>query len=355
MKKSFERGNVAVAKASVAAGCMYYFGYPITPQNEIPEYLSQVLPGVGGQFVQAESEVGSINMMLGTGATGKRSMTSSSSPGVSLMQEGLSYMAGSEVPGVIINVQRSGPGLGGISASQGDYFQATRGGGHGDYRTIVLAPATVQEMYDLTVAAFDLADQYRTPVMVLADAMLAQMKEPLEEWVPEKKDFGKEAWALTGAKGRPARKVKSLYLADGELADHNWHLERKYAEIRAKEAKAHLEVPADCELAVVAFGSAARIAKTAVDRANEEGRRVALVRPVTLWPFPEAPLRVLAEKKVPFLVVELNTGQMVEDVRLAVEGRSPVSFAGYPPGYLPSPDDVYGEIAKRLAPQEKPA
>ncbi len=353
MKKTFERGNVAVAKAAVAAGCRYYFGYPITPQNEIPEYLSQVLPSVGGQFVQAESEVGSINMLLGTGATGKRCMTSSSSPGVSLMQEGISYLAGSEVPAVIVNVQRSGPGLGGISASQGDYFQSTRGGGHGDYRTIVLAPASVQEMYDLTVLAFDLADQYRTPVLVLADAMLAQMKEQLEEWRPEIKDFDKGSWALTGAAGRPSRKIKSLFLGDGELADHNWHLARKYEEIQAKETRVHLEVPKDCELAVVAFGSAARIAKSAVDRANEEGRRVGLVRPLTLWPFPTEHLRRLAGEGVPFLVVELNTGQMVEDVRLAVEGRSPVSFAGYPPGYLPSPDEVYAEISRRLAPEEK--
>jgi len=342
-----------IAKAAVAAGCRYYFGYPITPQNEIPEYLSRVLPSAGGQFVQAESEVGSINMLLGTGATGKRCMTSSSSPGISLMQEGISYLAGSEVPAVIVNVQRSGPGLGGISASQGDYFQSTRGGGHGDYRTIVLAPASVQEMYDLTVRAFDLADQYRTPVLLLADAMLAQMKEQLEEWVPEVKDFGKEAWALTGAAGRPARKIKSLYLGDGELAEHNWQLARKYEEIQAKEARARLEVPEGCGLAVVAFGSAARIAKSAVDRANQTGRRVGLVRPVTLWPFPSEELRRLAAQGVPFLVVEFNTGQMVEDVRLAVDGASPVSFAGYPPGYLPSPDDVYGEIVRRLAPEEK--
>lgn len=355
MAKTFERGNVAVAKAAVAAGCHYYFGYPITPQNEIPEYLSQVLPASGGQFVQAESEVGSINMLLGAGATGKRAMTSSSSPGISLKQEGISYLAGSEIPGVIVNVQRSGPGLGGISPSQGDYFQSTRGGGHGDYRTIVLAPSSVQEMYDLTILAFDLADQYRNPVMVLADAMLAQMKEPLEEWVPEKKDFGKESWALTGAAGRPSRKIKSLYLADGELADHNWHLAQKYEEIRARETRVHVEVNQGCELAVVAFGSAARIAKTAVDRANEEGRKVGLLRPITVWPFPSEHIRRLAEEGVPFLVVELNTGQMVEDVRLAVEGRSPVSFAGYPPGYLPSPDDVYGEIAKRLGSEEKVA
>jgi len=353
VKKTFERGNVAIAKAAVAAGCRYYFGYPITPQNEIPEYLSRVLPSAGGQFVQAESEVGSINMLLGTGATGKRCMTSSSSPGISLMQEGISYLAGSEVPAVIVNVQRSGPGLGGISASQGDYFQSTRGGGHGDYRTIVLAPSSVQEMYDLTVLAFDLADQYRTPVLLLADAMLAQMKEQLEEWVPEVKDFGKEAWALTGAAGRPARKIKSLYLGDGELAEHNWQLARKYEEIQAKEARARLEVPEGCGLAVVAFGSAARIAKSAVDRANQTGRRVGLVRPVTLWPFPSEELRRLAAQGVPFLVVEFNTGQMVEDVRLAVDGASPVSFAGYPPGYLPSPDDVYGEIVRRLAPEEK--
>jgi 2-oxoglutarate ferredoxin oxidoreductase subunit alpha len=355
LSKTFERGNVAVAKAAVAAGCRYYFGYPITPQNEIPEHLSKLLPAVGGQFVQAESEVGSINMLVGTGATGKRCMTSSSSPGISLMQEGLSYMAGSEIPGVIVNVQRSGPGLGGISASQGDYFQSTRGGGHGDYRTIVLAPASVQEMYDLTVLAFDLADQYRTPVLLLADAMLAQMKEPLEEWVPEKKDFAKEEWALTGASGRPARKIKSLYLGDGELAEHNWHLAKKYAEIEARETRAHLEIPKGCEFAVVAFGSAARIAKTAVDRVNEEGRRVGLVRPITVWPFPKEQIRRLAGEGIPLLVVELNTGQMVEDVRLSADGAVPVSFAGYPPGYLPSPEDVYEEITGRLAPQEKTA
>ncbi|MBI5014644.1 MAG: 3-methyl-2-oxobutanoate dehydrogenase subunit VorB [Deltaproteobacteria bacterium] len=353
MKRSFEKGNVAIAKAAVAAGCGYYFGYPITPQSDIPEYLSRVLPSLGGQFVQAESEIASINMLLGAGATGKRAMTSSSSPGISLKQEGISYMAGSEVPGVIVNIQRSGPGLGGISPSQGDYFQATRGGGHGDYRVIVLAPATVQEMYDLTVLAFDLADQYRTPVMILADALLGMMKESLEEWAPEKKDFGKEAWAVTGAIGRPARKVKSLYLGDGDLNEHNWNLVRKYEEIARKEARVHLEVTEGCELAVVAFGSAARIAKSAVDRVNEEGRRVGLLRPITLWPFPSEAIRRVAAKGVPLLTVELNTGQMVEDVRLAVEGRSEVSFAGYPPGYLPSPDDIYAEIVRRLPAQEK--
>ncbi len=355
MAKTFEKGNVAIAKAAVAAGCKYYFGYPITPQSDIPEYLSGVLPSVGGQFVQAESEVASINMLLGAGATGKRAMTSSSSPGISLKQEGISYMAGSEVPGVIVNVQRSGPGLGGIAPSQGDYFQATRGGGHGDYRIFVLAPSSVQEMYDLTVLAFDLADQYRMPAMVLADAMLGMMKEPLDEWVPEPKAFDKGDWALGGASGRPGRRVKSLFLGDGELAEHNWRLAEKYREIREKAVRVDVQVPDGCELAVVAFGSAARIAKSAVDRANDEGRRVGLIRPITLWPFPTAEIREVAERGVPLLAVELNTGQMVEDVRLSSEGRSPVTFAGWPPGYLPSPDDVYGEIARRLAGGEKVA
>jgi 2-oxoglutarate ferredoxin oxidoreductase subunit alpha len=332
----------------VAAGCRYYFGYPITPQSDIPEYLSQVLPGKGGQFIQAESEIAAINMLLGAGATGKRAMTSSSSPGISLKQEGISYMAGSEVPGLIVNIQRSGPGLGGIAPSQGDYFQATRGGGHGDYRTIVLAPATVQEMYDLTILGFDLGDQYRIPVMILADALIGMMKEPLEEWSPEIKDYAKEEWCVTGANGRPRKKVKSLFLGDGELAEHNWRLVEKYKKIKEHETKVHLEVPEDAELVIAAFGSAARIAKSAVDRANDEGRRVGLVRPITVWPFPSEAIARIAAKGVPFLTVELNVGQMVEDVRLAVNGRSEVHFAGYPPGYLPSPDEIYGEIMKHL-------
>lgn len=348
MSKSFEKGNVAVAKAAIAAGCRYYFGYPITPQSDIPEYLSGALPSIGGQFVQAESEIASINMLLGAGSTGKRAMTSSSSPGISLKQEGISYMAGSEIPGVIVNIQRSGPGLGGISPSQGDYFQATRGGGHGDYRVIVLAPSTVQEMYDLTILAFDLADKYRSPAMILADAMLGMMKEPLDEWTPEVDQSAKVEWALSGAQGRPRRKIKSLYLGDGELAEHNWRLMEKYKRIQAAETRVRVEVPEGCQLAVAAFGSAARIARTAVDRANEEGYRVGLVRPITVWPFPTDAVREVSEKGIPFLTVELNTGQMVEDVRLSVEGRSAVHFAGYPPGYLPSPDEIYAEIVKLI-------
>ncbi len=353
MSKVFEKGNVAIAKAAVAAGCYYYFGYPITPQSDIPEYLSGVLPGIGGQFVQAESEIAAINMLLGAGATGKRAMTSSSSPGISLKQEGISYMAGSEIPGIIINIQRSGPGLGGISPSQGDYFQSTRGGGHGDYRTIVVAPATVQEMYDLTILAFELSDKYRIPAMVLADAMLGQMKEALEEWIPETKSSDKGEWALQGAKGRERRRIKSLYLGDGDLADHNWRLDQKHKLISEKETKVHLEVPEGCELVVVAFGSAARIAKSAIDRANEEGGKIGLVRPITVWPFPDKAIEVLAEKGIPFIVVELNTGQMVEDVKLAVNGRSEVTFCGYPPGYLPSPDEVYEKIMEHTGGEEK--
>lgn len=352
MSKSFIKGNVAIAKAAIAAGCKYYFGYPITPQSDIPEYLSGALPAAGGDFVQAESEVAAINMLLGAGATGKRAMTSSSSPGVSLKQEGISYMAGSEIPGVIINIQRSGPGLGGISPSQGDYFQATRGGGHGDYRTPVLAPATVQEMYDLTILAFELADKYRNPVLVLADAMLGMMMEPIEEWTPEVDTSANEEWALTGAKGRERRRIKSLYLAEGELADHNWRLAEKYKRISQNEVRIQTDIPEDCQLGVVAFGSAARIAKSAVDRANEEGHRVAMIRPITLWPFPTEEIIKIAESGLDFLTVELNTGQMVEDVRLAVNGRSKVEFAGYPPGYIPSPDEVYEEIMKRLKDKE---
>ena len=353
MSKTFEKGNVAIAKAAVAAGCRFYFGYPITPQSDIPEYLSGALPGKGGQFVQAESEIASINMLLGAGSTGKRAMTSSSSPGISLKQEGISYMAGSEIPGVIVNIQRSGPGLGGISPSQGDYFQATRGGGHGDYRTVVLAPATVQEMYDLTILAFDLADKYRTPAVILADAMLGMMKEPLEEWTPQVDESAKSDWALSGAKGRTRRKIKSLYLGDGELAEHNWKLAEKYQLIKKNEVRVKMEIPEGCELAVVAFGSAARIARSAVDRANEEGRRIGMIRPLTLWPFPTDEIAAIAAKGINFLTVELNTGQMVEDVRLAVEGRSRVSFAGYPPGYLPSPDEIHAEIMKRAGSVEE--
>jgi len=344
-KLDLVKGNEAVAMGALDAGCRYYFGYPITPQSDIPEYLSYHLPKLGGEFVQAESEVAAINMLLGAAATGVRAMTSSSSPGISLMQEGLSYIAGSEIPIVIVNMTRSGPGLGGIAPSQGDYFQAVKGGGHGDYHLLVLAPASVQELYDLTILAFDLAEKYRNPVMILGDAMIGQMKEPLLRQSPEGiKEHPKE-WALTGAKGRPQRVLKSLYLKDGELTAHNWKLYKKYEEMKQNEVRSEQFMTDDAALILVAFGSAARIARTAVLMAREAGMKVGLFRPITLFPFPETHLANFATKGAGFFVVELNTGQMLEDVKIAVGGR-PVGFFGKPPGSLPTPEEIYGEIRK---------
>ena len=344
-KADLVKGNEAVAMGALDAGCRYYFGYPITPQSDIPEYLSYHLPKLGGEFVQAESEVAAINMLLGAAATGVRAMTSSSSPGISLMQEGLSYIAGSEIPAVIVNMTRSGPGLGGIAPSQGDYFQAVKGGGHGDYRLLVLAPYSAQELYDLTILSFDLAEKYRNPVMILGDAMIGQMKEPLLRQPPEGIGGYPKEWALTGAEGRPARVLKSLYLKDGELTAHNWKLYEKYEAMKREEVRYEEFMTEDADLILVAFGSAARIAQTSVLMAREAGMKVGFFRPITLFPFPESPLAAFAEKGVNFFVVELNTGQMLEDVKIAVAGR-PVSFFGKPPGALPTPEEIYGEIRK---------
>ncbi len=342
-RRLFIKGNEAIAMGAIEAGCRFYFGYPITPQNDIPEYMSRHLPEAGGTFIQAESEIASINMLMGAAATGARAMTSSSSPGISLKQEGISYLCGSQIPGVIVNMSRSGPGLGGISPSQGDYFQATRGGGHGDYRTIVLAPHSVQECYDLTMRAFDLADRYRNPVMVLGDALLGQMKEPLTL----RKHRGKaqeKGWILTGAKGRDPRLLKSLYLNDGELTEHNWMLYRKYRSMRReiRFETVHME---DARLVVVAFGSVARILKNAVTMAREKGMAVGLFRPITIYPFPTTALRKLTGRVKRFMALELSTGQMVEDLELAV-GPDAVDFYGRPPGSIPSPDELYREIRK---------
>jgi len=345
-KKKMIKGNDAIAMAAVAAGCRYYFGYPITPQSEIPEYLSRVLPKEGGVFLQAESEVASINMLLGAGSAGVRVMTSSSGPGISLMQEGISYMAGSEVPGVIVNVQRSGPGLGGISPSQGDYYQAVKGGGHGDYRTPVVAPASVQEMWDLTILAFDLADRYRTPAILLADAMLGQMKEPLDQTVPEFPPLPEKDWTTTGAKGRDPRVVKSLYLAEGELEKHCWHLHDKYLEMKKKEVRYEDYMTDDADLVVVAFGSPARISKTAIQRAREDGKKVGLLRPISLCPFPEDEIAKLADAGKTLLVIELNTGQMLDDVKMAAGRQADIHFYGRPngAGSLPTPSEIHHEI-----------
>jgi 2-oxoglutarate ferredoxin oxidoreductase subunit alpha len=348
-EKILAKGNEALAMAAIDAGCLLYFGYPITPQNDIPEYLSRHLPALGGEFIQAESEIASINLLLGASATGTRAMTSSSSPGISLMQEGISYMAGSELPCVIINISRSGPGLGGISPSQGDYFQATRGGGHGDYRVIALAPSTVQEMYDLTLLAFDLADRYRNPALILGDALIGQMKEPLVRHKPERTPLPPKDWALTGADGRSPRKIKSLYLQDGELSEHNWKLHQKYERMKEQEVRFESFRTEDATFVLAAFGSVARVVKTAVDLAREQGMKAGLFRPVTLFPFPEKALRDLSGKVKRFLTVELNTGQMVEDVKLSVNRDVNVFFYGRPPGSLPSPEEILEEIRKAYA------
>lgn len=348
-KRILVKGNDAIGMGAIRAGCLYYFGYPITPQNEIPEFMSRELPKHDGEFVQAESELASINMVLGASAVGVRSMTSSSSPGISLMQEGLSYLAGQELPAVVVNVVRCGPGLGGIAASQGDYFQSVKGGGHGDYRIITLAPASVQEMYDHTILAFDLADRYRNPAMVLADAILGQMQEPIvepDDVPPEPR----KPWALTGAVNRPARHLKSLYLKEGELESHNRMLQEKYREIRKHEVRFEEYLVDDAQLVVAAFGTSARIARTAVDSARAKGLKVGLFRPVTVFPFPGNRLRSLSEKVKKFLVVEMNTGQMVEDIRLNVTGDTNVEFYGRPGGAVPTPMEVLGRI-ERYYPQ----
>jgi 2-oxoglutarate/2-oxoacid ferredoxin oxidoreductase subunit alpha len=347
-RRLFVKGNEAAAMAAVEAGCRYYFGYPITPQNDIPEYLSRVLPKLNGEFIQAESEIASINMLLGASATGVRAMTSSSGPGISLKQEGISYMAGSELPGVIVDISRSGPGLGGIDASQADYFQAVKGGGHGGYHIIVLAPASVQEMYDLTMLAFDLADIYRMPAMVLADSVVGQMKEPL---VPHERPDTKlppKDWVVRGKGDGEQRVVKSLFLGYGELEAHNWRLHGKYQEMKEKECRWETFETADAELVIAAFGITARIAKTSVTMAREKGLKVGLIRPITLFPFPEKAFAEITKTCKRILDIELNTGQMVEDVRLSVARDAEVHFYGRPPGTgsLPTPEELFEQIKK---------
>jgi 2-oxoglutarate ferredoxin oxidoreductase subunit alpha len=341
------RGSVALSEGAMAAGCCYYFGYPITPQNEIPEYLSIHLPERGGVFIQAESEIASINMLLGAAAAGARAMTSSSGPGISLMQEGLSYMAGSELPCVVVNIMRSGPGLGGISPTQGDYKQATCGGGHGDYYLIVLAPSSVQEMYDLTIRGFELADKYRNPVMILGDAMLGLMKEPVILRNTQSETFDKP-WALTGAKGRSPQLIKSLYLKDGEMEVHNWKLAEKYRRLATEDTMVEVDMDEDAEIAVVSYGSCARIVISAVELAREEGIRVARIRPITLYPFPGGEIRRISERVGKFLTVEMNTGQMVRDVRLSVSPGCDVRLLAKPGGTIPTPREILDEIRKAL-------
>jgi len=337
-------GNEAFAEAAIIAGCDAFFGYPITPQNEVSAYMSRRMPEEGRVFVQSESELAAINMVFGASATGKRAFTSSSSPGISLMQEGISYLAGAELPAVIVNVMRGGPGLGNIAPSQSDYFQATRGGGHGDYRTITLGPSSVQELADCIPLAFDLADQYRMPVMVLADGILGQMMEPIVlEKKPRRKLPAKD-WALTGAKGREQNIVRSLWLGERVLEEHNYKLHARYEQIQKNEVICEQYKVDDAEIIMVAYGVAARIVRGAVDKAREEGIPVGLIRPVTLWPFPTEQISKAAEEFRFFLTVEMSMGQMVEDVKLAVAGKAPVLFYGRPGGGVPTVDEILERI-----------
>ncbi len=337
-------GNEALAEAAIMAGCDAYFGYPITPQNEIPAYMSRRMPEEGRVFVQSESELAAINMVFGASATGKRAMTSSSSPGISLMQEGISYLSGAELPAVVVNVMRGGPGLGNIAPSQGDYFQATRGGGHGDYRTIVLGPSSVQELVDCMPLAFDLADQYRMTVMVLADGILGQMMEPIVLEKKPSRELPTKDWALTGAKGREQNIVRSLWLREGALEELNHKLRGKYEQVEKNEVLCEQYEIDDAEIVVVAYGVAARIVSGAVTRAREEGIKAGWIRPITLWPFPTEQISRAAEEFRIFLTVEMSNGQMVEDVKLAVAGKAPVLFYGRPGGGVPTVDEISDKI-----------
>ena len=341
------KGNEVLAEAAMRAGCRFFFGYPITPQTELAAYMAKKLPTIGGTFLQAESEIAAINMVYGAAAAGARVMTSSSSPGVSLKGEGVSYMAGADCPGVIVNVERGGPGLGGIQPSQSDYFQATRALGHGDFYMPVLAPSTVQEMADLIYLAFDLADAYRTPAMILADGMIGQMMEPMT--LPPERDASAlpdKPWATTGTQmKRDHNVINSLYLSPEKLEQTNFERFERYAKIKETEQRQELMSCDDAEIVVVAFGAASRIARTAVRDARAKGIKCGLLRPITLWPFPEKAINQLLDNGAKqFLSVELNMGQMVEDVRLAVNGRASVDFYGRTGGVLPTPEEVLAQI-----------
>ena len=340
------KGNEAIAEAAIRAGCRHYFGYPITPQTEIAAYMAKKMPKIGGVFLQAESEVASINMVYGAAAAGVRVMTSSSSPGVSLKSEGLSYIAGSDVPALVINVQRGGPGLGGIQPSQSDYFQATKGGGHGDYKMIVLAPASVQEMASLTIKGFNLADKYLMTSMILADGTIGQMMEPISFEDAEIETYEKP-WALTGTKGkRPHNVVNSLYLNAEELETKNFERYEKYKLVEENEPMWEEYMMEDAEYCVVAFGIASRVAKNAVVAARAEGIKVGLIRPITLWPFPKKAMEAAAEKVKGFISVELNMGQMIEDIKLYTQCKRPVALCNRSGGMIPSPDQVLESIRK---------
>lgn len=343
-EKVLMKGNEALAEAAIMAGCNYYFGYPITPQTEVAAYMSKRMPKIGGTFLQAESEVAAINMVIGVAACGKRVMTSSSSPGISLKSEGISYLAGCELPALIVNVQRGGPGLGGIQPSQSDYFQAIKGGGHGDYNLIVLAPASVQEMVDLAFKGFDLADKYRMPAMILADGTLGQMMEPVSLDKGEVKEYDKP-WATTGRRYHEGRNVvNSLSLSPAQLEEWNISRYERYKVIERDEVMYEEFMMDDADYCVVAFGITSRIVKNAIIDARKQGIKVGMIRPITLWPFPKQALKDAAKKVKGFLTVELNMGQMVDDVKLAIDCAKPVYFYGRTGGVLMTPDEVLNKL-----------
>jgi 2-oxoglutarate ferredoxin oxidoreductase subunit alpha len=339
------KGNEAVGEAAIRAGCRYFFGYPITPQNEIPEYMSRRLPEVDGCFLQAESEVAAINMVYGAAAAGARVMTSSSSPGISLKQEGISYIAGSLLSPLIVNMVRGGPGLGDIQPAQSDYFQATKGGGHGDYKLIVFAPASIQEMVDLIYISFETGEKYQMPVMILADGVLGQMMESVE--FPEMKqpnDPYSSSFALTGASGRPARVVKAFDLDPEKMYELNIEMAKRCRLVEENETRVEEYQMEDAEYALIAYGTSSRVCRSAVDKARAEGIKLGLIRPITVWPFPTKAIREAASRVKGFLVVEMSLGQLVEDVRLAVEGRKPIALHAIPGGLVPKKDDVLAQL-----------
>ncbi|MFW6228008.1 MAG: 3-methyl-2-oxobutanoate dehydrogenase subunit VorB [Alkalispirochaeta sp.] len=353
MEKVLMKGNEVVGAAAIRGGCRYFFGYPITPQNEVPEYMSRELPKVGGVFLQAESEIAAINMVYGAAGSGARVMTSSSGPGIALQQEGISYIAGAELPCVIVNMMRGGPGLGSIQPGQADYFQSTRGGGNGDYRHIVYAPASVQETADILMEAFDIADYYRIPVLVLGDGMIGQMMEPVEFRDPPERDLPAKEWAATGTEGRRAPNIiNSLYLKPDELEEHNRRLAEKHARIEENETRwesFHLD---DAEIVFVSYGTSARIVHNAVDILREEGVMAGLIRPITLWPFPWAAFEEIGGNARALMSVEMSMGQMVDDVKIASAGRWPVGFYGRSGGMVPDQHGVV-EAAKSFLQEVK--
>ncbi|QZY55594.1 3-methyl-2-oxobutanoate dehydrogenase subunit VorB [Crassaminicella profunda] len=349
MAKILMKGNEAIAAAAIKGGCKFFFGYPITPQNELPEYMARELHKTGGCFVQAESEVAAINMVYGAAGAGARVMTSSSSPGIALKQEGISYIAGAELPCVIVNISRGGPGLGGIQPAQADYFQNTRGGGNGDYRLLVYAPATLQEAVDLTMEAFDAADYYRNPVVISGDGMIGQMMEPIEFKEPKKRDLSPKDWATDGTKGeREPNIINSLALDPAELEKHNIRLQEKYDLMEKNEVRYEAYNMENAEVVIVAYGTTSRVVKNAIAALKEEGINVGLIRPITLWPYPMKAFDQIPHTTKALLCVEMSMGQMIDDVKIANKGRLPVHFYGRSGGMVPAPDEIVGKVKEIL-------